>query len=106
MKDKIEEYRVQKNGMVVEMLVKKVSGVARYSMDVEYQNKIYKKRVGSNFYIENHVGEKILMKYLKDSDKVMYPDEDENLEFIAMFGLFILGIVCFLKGLGYFPKLS
>lgn len=100
----IEEYRVQKFGILVRMRIKKVSGLGRYSMDVEYQGKVYSKSVGTKFYLSNHNGEVIQMKYLEGSNKVMFPEENNIIEFISLTILLIFGFFCILVGFGFFSK--
>jgi hypothetical protein len=109
-RDDIADYRTQIYGVEVEMTIQSIPGSCmgtknKYLMRVSYKNKIYDKAIGGNFCETHKKGDKVVMKYLQNSDNIMFPNETKTFEFISCFLLVVLGIFILLFGLGFMPKL-
>jgi hypothetical protein len=109
-RDDIEDYRTQIYGTEVGMTIESIPGSCmgtknKYSMRVKYLNKTYEKAIGGNFCETHRVGDNITMKYLQNSDNIMFLNETKTSEFISCFLLVVFGILILLFGLGFMPKL-
>ena len=106
----LDYYQVEKSGKIVEMTIIRIPGSCLgtknpYFMTCQYMQKNYEKRIGGNFCETHAVGNKISMKYLEGSEKIMFPKESQISEFFAGVLLGIFGIFLCLFGFGFFPKM-
>lgn len=65
----------------------------------KYNGKIYSKRIGVSFCNKYRIGESVEMKYLKNYNEIMYPDEKTIYEFISMVSLSVFGLFMIFIGI-------
>lgn len=102
--DDLEGYRVQQHGQVVDMKIIDIPSSClgtkqKYFMKVEFNKKIFLKRIGGSYCESHGVGDVVKVKYLPGEDKILFPDESVIGEFIASSALVIVGVYCVFKGL-------
>jgi hypothetical protein len=95
-----EKYVVDTKGKIVNMEIINlpnncIGAKVRYPVYFKYNSSIYSKMVRGNYCEEHRIGERVKMKWLKDSDKVLFPNESSlinlgSFALLAIFGLFLM----------------
>jgi hypothetical protein len=100
--DKVDAYRVQQHGYVVDMKIidMPLSCLGhRKFMRVEYNKKIFFKKIGGSFCDSHAVGGVVRLKYLPGARNTLFPDESVISQFIAAGILVLVGVYCVYTGL-------
>lgn len=102
LKNSLAQLAVAKNGEIVEMVIKKIPTScigtrANHFMTLEYNQILYDKKIGPSYCEEHHVGEIIKIKFLENSDIILFPDENPITQVFAciILGLFGLGMIIY-----------
>jgi len=102
--DDLEDYRVQQLGQVVEMKIIRIPGSClgtktKYFMELEFNKKVFLKRIGGSYCESHNVGDVVQVKYLPGKNKILFPDESVVREFIASAILVLVGVYSVFLGL-------
>lgn len=102
LKEDIQEYDVQQNGVFVRVTITYIpiclGTKTSPFMKFKYDGTEYAKRVGCNFPEFHNVGEIITLKHIDNTDIFLFENEKKETEFIATGLLGILGIIFIIKG--------
>lgn len=92
-----EAYRVQQNGEVVQMELVRINGPCRGTKVknrgfFRYKEKIYSKRISTAFCENHRIGDLINIRYLKDSEKILFPSQNMWIQDWSSIFLLLIGI--------------
>lgn len=97
LKRDVEEYRVQKNGEVIEATITYlkdcVGSKTNYFMKFAYNGQEYDKSVRCGFENTHKVGENILLKHKPGTGIFLFRNEKKEKEFVSSGLLILLGIL-------------
>jgi hypothetical protein len=99
-------FDVEKNGVIVKMkIIEKpkdcIGTTAKYHMKVEYDGKIFSKEIASSICDSYKTGDYIAMRYLKNVDEILYPNESITWDYIMILLFFLFSIYLIVKGVRY-----
>lgn len=93
-----EEFKVDRNGIVVKMRIEELPKICigsrvRYNVTYSYEGVIYQKQTRGDFCQRHIVGEMIHMKYLKGSEIILRPEESSVVSFVSLAVLGLGGLI-------------
>ncbi|MBV4355797.1 hypothetical protein [Pinibacter aurantiacus] len=98
---KIQEYKTQKEGEIVETVVIRVESCVNHKalLIFKYNDQRYDKWIDCN--IDYKKGDILRLKHLEDSDIFLFEQEDVTRQFIASGFLIVFGLIFVVKGFKY-----
>lgn len=98
---KIQEYKTQREGEIVDVVVVRVEPCVNHKalLVFKYNNNRHDKWIGCNSDFKN--GDTLRLKHLEDSDFFLFEQEDVKGQFIAHGLLILFGLIIIVKGLNY-----
>jgi len=98
---KIQEYKTQKEGEIVETVVVRVESCVNHRalLIFNYNDNRFDKWIGCNNDFKK--GDTLKLKHLEDSNIFLFEQEDVTGQFIAYGLLILLGLIFLAKGLKY-----
>ena len=97
-KSKLEQYKVQKEGEIVKVLLSKVPNT-KGLLKFKYNGIPYEKSVGRSFSDDHKTGDSLLLKHLQGTDIFLLENESIEGEIISFCVLGVIGLFFIIKGL-------